>query len=76
MHQAVFYQPRRIIGAVQPELPRMAVVLYSSDVLRIRETRLQLMYMDVQQLKMVQMVSLPQLFYDSGLLCLMHLPLY
>ena len=53
---------RRIIDAVQPELPRMAVVPYSSDVLCVHKTRLQLMYTDVQQLKMVQMVSQPLYF--------------
>ena len=37
----------------------MAVVPCSSDVLCTHETRLQLLYMDVQQLKMVQMVSQP-----------------
>ena len=40
----------------------MAVVPYNSDVLCMHKTRLQLMYTDVQQLKMVQMVSQPQLF--------------
>ncbi|EPF29848.1 hypothetical protein DWB79_02840 [Treponema medium] len=37
-------------------------VLYSSDVLCRHKTRLQLLYMDVQQLKMVQMVSQSQFF--------------
>ena len=40
----------------------MAVVPYSSDVLCMHKTRLQLLYTDVQQLKKVQMVSPPQLF--------------
>ena len=40
----------------------MAVVPYNSDVLCMHKTRLQLMYTDVHQLKMVQMVSQPQLF--------------
>ena len=38
------------------------MVPYNSDVLCMHKTRLQLMYTDVQQLKMVQMVSQPQLF--------------
>ena len=37
----------------------MAVVPYSSDVLCTHKTRRQLLYTDVQQLKMVQMVSQP-----------------
>ena len=37
----------------------MAVVSYSSDVLCVHKTRLQLLYTDVQQLKMVQMVAQP-----------------
>ena len=37
----------------------MAVVPYNSDVLCMHKTRLQLMYRDVHQLKMVQMVSQP-----------------
>ena len=51
--------PRKIIEVVQAELPRMAVVPYSSDVLYTDKTRLQLLYTDVQQLKMIQMVSQP-----------------
>ena len=39
------------------------------------KTRLQLMYMDVQQLKMVQMVSQSQFFRDFYLFCLMRFPL-
>ena len=74
-HQAFFYHPRGKIETIQPDLPRMAVVSYSSDVLRTRKTRLQLMYMDVQQLKMVQMVSQSQFFRDFYLLCLMRLPI-
>jgi len=46
----------------------MAVVPYSSDVLSIGKPRLQLMYTDVQQLKMVQMVSQPHLFCDFYML--------
>ncbi len=53
----------------------MAVVPYSSDVLCVHETRLQLLYTDVQQLKMVQMVSQSQFFRDFYLLCLMRLPI-
>ena len=52
----------------------MAVVPYSSDVLCVHKTRLQLMYMDVQQLKMVQMVSQSQFFRGFYLLYLMCLP--
>ena len=52
-----FYTPHKIIEVVQAELPRMAVVPYSSDVLYTDKTRLQLLYTDVQQLKMIQMVS-------------------
>ena len=51
----------------------MAVVPYNSDVLCAHKTRLQLMYTDVQQLKMVQMVSRSQFFCDLYLLCLMRL---
>ena len=51
------------------------MVPYSSDVLSIGKTRLQLMYTDVQQLKMVQMVSQSQFFRDLYLLCLMRLPI-
>ena len=40
----------------------------------VHETRLQLMYMDVQQLKMVQMVSQSQFFRSFYLLYLMRLP--
>ena len=58
----MFVLPAEIIEAAQPELPRMAVVPHSSDVLCTHKTRLQLLYTDVQQLKMVQMVSQPQLF--------------
>ena len=53
----------------------MAVVPYSSDVLCVHETRLQLLYTDVQQLKMVQMVSQSQFFRDLYLLYLMRLPI-
>ena len=54
-----FSSPAESLGAIQPELPRMAVVPYSSDVLCVHKSRLQLLYIDVQQLKMVQMVSQP-----------------
>ena len=54
-----FSYPAESLGAIQPELPRIAVVPYSSDVLCVHKSRLQLLYMDVQQLKMVQMVSQP-----------------
>ena len=74
LHQTVSGYPRRIIDAVQPELPRMAVVPYSSDVLCVHKTRLQLMYTDVQQLKMVQMVSQPLYFAILIYICLMRLP--
>ena len=49
----------------------MAVVPYNSDVLCMHKTRLQLMYRDVHQLKMVQMVSQPQLFcgFDQLVCC-------
>ena len=61
--------------AVRPELPRMAVVPYSSDVLCTHKTRLQLLYTDVQQLKMVQMVSQPPVsaiyIYLSGTIILL-----
>ena len=53
----------------------MAVVPYSSDVLCVHKTRLQLLYTDVQQLKMVQMVSQSQFFRGFYLLYLMHLPI-
>ena len=59
--------------AVRPELPRMAVVSYSSDVLCMHKTRLQLLYTDVQQLKKVQMVSPPHFFLRFYLFCLMCL---
>ena len=71
----LFCYPRRIIEAVQPELPRMAEVPYSSDVLCVHKTRLQLLYTDVQQLKMVQMVSQSQFFRGFYLLYLMRLPI-
>ena len=57
------------------ELPWMAVVPYNSDVLCIHKTRLQLLYTDVQQLKMVQMVSQSQFFRDFYLFYLMRFPL-
>ena len=47
---------------VQAELPRMAVVPCSSDVWCTHKTRLPLLYTDVQQWKMVQMVSQPLYF--------------
>ena len=46
----------------------MAEVPYSSDVLCTHKTRLQLLYTDVQQLKMVQMVSHPLVSAEFGLL--------
>ena len=46
-----------------------------SDVLCAHKTRLQLLYTDVQQLKMVQMVSQSQFFRDFYLFCLMRFPL-
>ena len=53
----------------------MAVVPYSSDVLCRHKTRFQLLYTDVQQLKMVQMVSQPLYFaifiYLSGAIALL-----
>ena len=53
----------------------MAVVPYSSDVLCMHKTRFQLLYTDVQQLKMVQMVSQPLYFaifiYLSGTIALL-----
>ena len=53
----------------------MAVVPYSSDVLCMHKTRFQLLYTDVQQLKMVQMVSQPLYFaifiYLSGAIALL-----
>ena len=55
--RAVFLQLCRIMKTIQPELPRTAVVLRLCDVLCTHKTRLQLMYTDVHQLKMVQMVS-------------------
>ena len=58
----VFAYPRRISEAVQSELPRMAVVPYSSDVLCVHKTRLPLLYTDAQQWKMAQMVAQPHLF--------------
>mgnify|MGYP007109858016 CR=1 FL=1 len=70
-----FSSPAESLGAIQPELPRMAVVPYSSDVLCTHKTRLQLLYTDVQQLKMVQMVSQSQFFRDLYLLYLMRLPI-
>ena len=51
------------------------MVPYSSDVLYTDKTRLQLLYTDVQQLKMIQMVSQPQLFCGSCFIHLMRLPL-
>ncbi len=51
------------------------MVPYSSDVLCTHKTRLQLMYMDVQQLKMVQMVSQSQFFRGFYLLYLKRLPI-
>jgi len=51
------------------------VVQYSSDVLCTHKTRLQLMYTDVQQLKMVQMVSQSQFFRNFYLPSLMRLPI-
>ena len=53
----------------------MAVVPYNSDVLCVHKTRLQLMYRDVQQLKMVQMVSQPHysailIYYWSAVMTL------
>ena len=53
----------------------MAVVPYNSDVLCMHKTRLQLMYTDVQQLKMVQMVSQSQFFRNFYLPSLMRLPI-
>ena len=54
----------------------MAVVPYSSDVLCMHKTRLQLLYTDVQQLKKVQMVSQPHysaiFIYRSDALPLLH----
>ena len=44
---------------VQAELPRMAVVPCNSDVLCTHKTRLLLLYTDVQQWKMVQMLAQP-----------------
>ena len=52
----------------------MAVVPYSSDVLCVHKTRLQRLYMDVQPLKTVQMVSQSQFFRGFYLLYLMRLP--
>ena len=52
------------------------MVPYSSDVLCTHKTRLQLLYTDVQQLKMVQMVSQSQFFRGFYLLYLMRLPIY
>ena len=51
------------------------MVQYSSDVLCTHKTRLQLMYTDVQQLKMVQMVSQSQFFRNFYLPSLMRLPI-
>jgi len=65
---------RRIIDAVQPELPRMAVVPYACVFAHSNKLRLQLMYTDVQQLKMVQMVSQPLYFAILIYICLMRLP--
>ena len=72
----MFVLPAEKIETIRPELPRMAVVPYSSDVLCVHKTRLQLMYMDVQQLKMVQMVSQSQFFRGFYLLYLMRLPVH
>ena len=54
----------------------MAVVPYSSDVLCVHKTRLQRLYMDVQPLKTVQMVSQSQFFRDLYLLDLIRLLLF
>ena len=70
----LFNNPAEKIDTIRPELPRMAVVPYSSDVLCTHKTRFQLLYMDVQQLKMVQMVSQSQFFRGFYLLYLMRLP--
>ncbi|QSH92038.1 cyclic nucleotide-binding protein [Treponema medium] len=72
----IFLYPRGKIDTIRPELPRMAVVPYSSDVLCTHKTRLQLLYTDVQQLKMVQMVSQSQFFRDLYLLGLIRLLLF
>ena len=45
----------------------MAVVPYNSDVLCMHKTRLQLLYKDVQQLKMAQMVAQPLYFAKFNL---------
>ena len=50
------------------------MVPYSSDVLYTDKTRLQLLYTDVQQLKMIQMVSQPQLFCGNCFIHLMRFP--
>ena len=58
-----------------------SILLETTDVLSVqgcfakRKTRLQLLYTDVQQLKMVQMVSQSQFFRDHYLLYLMRLPI-
>ena len=49
----LFFTTPRNKEVVQAELPRMAVVPCSSDVLCTHKTRLQRMYTDVQPLKML-----------------------
>jgi len=61
---------------VQPDLPRMAVFPYSSDVLCVHKTRLQLLCKDVQQLKMVQMVAQSPLFCDIYPIGLLRFPFF
>ena len=53
----LFFITPRNKEVVQAELPRMAVVPCSSDVLCMHKTRLQRLYTDVQPLKMVQMLA-------------------